>query len=118
MDDATLRSLLAALTATPDNTALRVAVIRALHAKGDARASDHIASLTGTQLAAPDRAFVARVLFESGSPARAAQFLDGVNDPDGLLVRARALHALGDQAGALAAYEGAVRGNPTLEDRD
>jgi transitional endoplasmic reticulum ATPase len=118
MDDATLRSLLAALAATPDNTSLRVAVIRALHAGNDPRAAEHIAGLSGPQLAAPDRAFVARVLFDSGSPARAVMFLDGATDPDGLLVRARALHALGDQAGAAAAYDGAVRGNPTLEDRD
>jgi SpoVK/Ycf46/Vps4 family AAA+-type ATPase len=118
MDEATLRALLAALAATPDNTALRVAVIRALHAANDPRAVDHVAGLSGGQLAAPDRAFIGRVLFEAGSPERAAKFLDGVTDPDGLLVRARSLHALGDQAGALVAYEGAVRGNPTLEDRD
>jgi hypothetical protein len=37
MDDATLRSLLDALAATPSNAALRIAVIRALHAAGDRR---------------------------------------------------------------------------------
>src|SRR6185436_19330713 len=34
------------------------------------------------------------------------------------LVRARALHAQGDQPAALAAYQAAVDANPTLEDRD
>lgn len=118
MDDATLRSLLDALAATPGNAALRIAVIRALHAAGNRSAADHVDGLAAGPLSAADRAFVARVLLEAGAPARALGFVDGAAEPEGQLVRARALHALGDQAGALAAYEAAVRGNPTLEDRD
>src|SRR5262245_40046413 len=118
MDDATLRSLLDALAATPGNAALRIAVIRALHAAGNRSAADHVDGLAAGSLSATDRAFVARVLLEAGAPARALGFVDGAAEPEGQLVRARALHALGDQAGALAAYEAAVRGNPTLEDRD
>jgi transitional endoplasmic reticulum ATPase len=119
MDDATLRSLLDALAATPGNAALRVAVVRALHAAGDRRAADHVDGLAAAALAAADRAFVARVLLEAGAPARALGFVDGGGaEPELLLARARALHALGDQPAAIAAYDAAVRANPTLEDRD
>ncbi|HSK05429.1 MAG TPA: ATP-binding protein [Kofleriaceae bacterium] len=118
MDDATLRSLLDALAATPSNAALRIAVIRALHAAGDRRAAEHVDGLAAPAMAAADRAFVARVLIDAGHPARALGFVDGSVDPDTQLARARALHALGDQPGALAAYDAAVRANPTLEDRD
>jgi transitional endoplasmic reticulum ATPase len=117
MDEATLRSLLAALAATPDNAALRIAVIRGLHAAGDARAAEHIGPLTPAAVPATDRAFVAEVLLRAGAAARALAFADGP-EPELQLVRARALHAQGDQPGALAAYEAAVRTNPTLEDRD
>ena len=118
MDDATLRSLLDALAATPGNAALRVAVIRALHAAGNRSAADHVDGLAASALPAADRAFVARVLLDAGAPARALGFVDGGNDPEGLIVRARALHALNDQPAAIAAYDAAVRANPTLEDRD
>ncbi len=50
-------------------------------------------------------------------PQRALAFASG-DEPEVALARARALHAVGDRAGALVAYDGAVRGNPTLEDPD
>jgi AAA+ superfamily predicted ATPase len=123
MDDATLRSLLEALAATPGNAALRMAVVRALHGAGDRRAAEHVDGLAAATLPAADRAFVARVLLDSGAPARALGFVDGPDagpgaEPELGLARARALHALGDQPGAIAAYDAAVRANPTLEDRD
>jgi ATP-dependent 26S proteasome regulatory subunit len=117
MDDAIVRSLLAALEASPDNAALRIAVVRALHDGGDARAARYVDGLDAGALAAGDRAFVGRVLVGAGEPVRALAFLDG-SDPELMLARARALLALGDRPAALAAYEGAVRANPTLEDRD
>lgn len=117
MDEATLRSLLEALVATPDNAALRIAVIRGLHGAGDARAADHIGPLTPETVSASDRAVVAEVLLRAGSHGRALEFADGPH-PELQLVRARVLHAQGEQAAALAAYEAAVRANPTLEDRD
>jgi ATP-dependent 26S proteasome regulatory subunit len=117
MDEATLGSLLAALAATPDNTALRIAVIRGLHGAGDARAADHVGPLVPEAMSVADRALVSGVLLRAGAIARALAFADGPA-PELQLARARALHAQGDQAGALAAYEAAVRGNPTLEDRD
>ena len=57
------------------------------------------------------------MLVAAGSPGRALTFLDGA-EPELAIVRARAHHAMGDQAAALAAYEAAVRANPTFEDRD
>ena len=118
MDEATLRSLLDALTATPDNNALRLAVIRGLSAAGNARAADYVERLTPSIVpAATDRAFVADVLLRAGATGRALAFADGP-EPEVQLVRARVLHALGDRTAAFAAYEAAVRANPTLEDRD
>src|SRR6186997_973530 len=117
MDDATLRSLLDALAATPGNAALRVAVVRALHAARDRRAVDYVDGLAASAMAAADRAFVARVLLEAGAATRALGFVDGSSaEPELLLARARALHALNDQPAAIAAYDAAVRANPTLED--
>jgi SpoVK/Ycf46/Vps4 family AAA+-type ATPase len=117
MDEATLRSLLEALAASPDNAALRIAVIRGLASAGDARAAEHVGSLAPAAVAPADRAFVSGVLLRAGAVARALAFADGA-EPEVQMARARALHAGGDQPGALAAYEAAVRGNPTLEDRD
>lgn len=117
MDEATLRSLLEALVATPDNAALRIAVVRGLHGAGDARAAEYAGPLTPDNVPASDRAVIAEVLLRAGAHGRALEFASGP-DPELGLVRARALHAQGEQAAALAAYEAAVRANPTLEDRD
>ena len=118
MDEATLRLMLDALTANADNTALRLAVIRGLHAAGNARAAEYVERLTpATVSAAADRAFIAGVLLRAGATSRALAFADG-QEPELLIVRARVLHAVGDRSGALAAYEAAVRANPTHEDRD
>ncbi|HEU0034819.1 MAG TPA: ATP-binding protein [Kofleriaceae bacterium] len=118
MDEAMVGALLDALAASPDNVALRLALVRALAVMNDRRVLEHVGGLHASALSATDRAFVGRVLLEAGAADRAASFVDGASDADGLLVRARALHALGDQPAALAAYEAAVRANPTLEDRD
>ncbi|HET9626595.1 MAG TPA: ATP-binding protein [Kofleriaceae bacterium] len=117
MDEATLEGLLAALVVSPDNTALRLAVIGGLVRANDPRAAAHVGDLRPAGLTAEQRAVVAQALVRGDQPTRALAFADGA-EPALQLVRARALHATGDQAGALAAYEAAVRGNPTLEDRD
>ena len=118
MDDATLRALIDALAATPGNTALRIAVMRGLHAAGNASAAAYADGLAPRGLWVADRAFVARVLLGAGAAARALAFVAGDPDPELMIVRARVHHAEGDQAAALAAYDGAVASNPTLEDRD
>ena len=117
MDDAMLRSLLDALRASPDNVSLRITVLRALHANGDARITDHLDGLIPAGLPVEDRAFAARLLVGAGHPSRALPFADG-HEPELLVEKARALHALHDQPAALAAYDAAVKANPTLEDRD
>jgi len=118
MDDGLLRSLHDALALTPDNAALRVAVIRALVARGERERA--LALLDGREPAefgADDRAFLAGVLIDAGAPARALGFA-AADTAEALVVRARALHALGEQAAAVAAYDAAVARNPTVEDRD
>ena len=117
MDEATLRSLLEALGVTPDNAALRLAVVRGLHSAGDARAADYVEPLAPAALSVADRVFVSGVLLRAGAVARALAFADGA-EPELLIARARALRAQGDHAAARAAYEAAVRANPTLEDRE
>src|SRR5882757_2469839 len=112
MDEVTLEGLLAALVVSPDNTALRLAVIGGLYRAGDPRAAEHVGDLQPGALSADHRALVAGVLLRAGRPAHALAFTTG-SEPALQLLRARALHAQGDQPAALTAYEAAVRGNPT-----
>jgi transitional endoplasmic reticulum ATPase len=88
-----------------------------LHGAGDARAPSYLDGVVPNALAAADRALAARVLLAAADPQRALAFATG-EEPEVAIARARALHALGDRGGALAAYDRAVRGNPTLEDPD
>jgi SpoVK/Ycf46/Vps4 family AAA+-type ATPase len=71
--------------------------------------------------ASPDnltlRTTLVKLLLDGGKHAHALELATG-DAPEVLILRARALHALGDKPAALVAYEAAVRGNPTLEDRD
>ncbi|MGE0868319.1 MAG: 26S protease regulatory subunit [Kofleriaceae bacterium] len=118
MDDATVRALLDALAASPTNAALRLAVVRTLHAANNRRAAEYVDGLSPASLSVSDRAFVASVLIGASAPAKALGFVDGGSDPEILVMRARALHAMGDQESALAAYDAGIKANPTLEDRD
>jgi SpoVK/Ycf46/Vps4 family AAA+-type ATPase len=80
-----------------------------------------IDTLLAALAAAPDnltlRTTIVRMLIDGGAPDRALEHTAG-DQPEVMILRARALHALKDQPAALAAYETAVRANPTLEDRD
>jgi SpoVK/Ycf46/Vps4 family AAA+-type ATPase len=121
MDDATLRSLRAALDATPDNIDLRVAVLRA-HVERRERA-DALATLgdrTPEHLQHDDdRALVAQLLLDAEDAARGLDFLDATaTTPERELLRARLLLATDDRHGAAQAYKRAVNANATLEDRD
>jgi SpoVK/Ycf46/Vps4 family AAA+-type ATPase len=117
MDDVTLRSLEAALTASPDNAALRLVVARERHQRGDAHGAAGL--LDGCKPAdfanADDARGVARILVDGGSAERALAWLDG-DAPETLVLKARALVALGRSDEARKAYERAIAQNPTLED--
>ena len=83
--------------------------------------SDLLQSLLDALAASPDnkplRVSVVRLLLDANDHVRARELAIG-DSPEIVILRARALHALGDRAGSLAAYEQAVGANPTLEDRD
>src|SRR5262245_21192093 len=80
-----------------------------------------INALLGSLATSPDnvtlRITIVRMLVDGSAHARALEHATG-EQPEILILRARALHALDDQPAALAAYEAAVRANPTLEDRE
>ncbi|HEY4058837.1 MAG TPA: ATP-binding protein [Kofleriaceae bacterium] len=118
MDDATLRSLIDALAATPGNSSLRMAVIRSLHEKGNPEAAKYLEGLTPALLGPSDRAFVGKLLYGTGELDRALSFVLNGDEPEVLLVRARILFDEGEQKAAIAAYDKAIAANPALEDRD
>src|ERR1043165_6208505 len=66
----------------------------------------------------PLRIALVRALFATNDFERAREYSANARDPELLLLRAKVLHALADQPGAIAAYDAAVGANPTLEDRD
>src|SRR4051794_6486919 len=109
MDDATLRALEAALAVSPDNSALRLVLARERHQRGDAHAAARL--LEGCKPAdlptADDQRAAARILVDGGAAAAALAWLDG-DAPETLVVRARALVALGRGDEARKAYERAV----------
>lgn len=119
MDDTTLLSLEAALSATPENAALAFVVVRAYLDRGDApRATVVLDRLGGASpLNAEQRCLAARAWLAAGNPERSLAAARG-DEPEVVLARARALSALGRRDEALAAYSEAVSGNPTLEDLD
>ncbi|HEY3452091.1 MAG TPA: AAA family ATPase [Myxococcales bacterium] len=119
MDDKTIDSLRAALRASPDNQPLLQVLLEAFLERG--RAAEGLAELgerpvssltdAGTRLAS------ARVCLEAGQPARALDLSDA-EQPQALLVRARALLALGRNPEGLVAYQKAVDLSPAAEDLD
>ncbi len=121
MDDATIRSLRVALDASPDNTALRMVLVRAHVDRGE---TEEAGALVGDRVPADfaipaDRATVAELLLACGQLERALAFASLAEvAPEGELVCARVLLARGDQKGAMDAYRSAVGRNPTLEDLD
>src|SRR6187402_1565459 len=83
----------------------------------DATLQSLLAAVHATPDNATLRLSVAQLLLDGGQPRHALAIAIG-DTPELQIIRARALHATGDRAGALSAYEAAVRGNPTLENRD
>lgn len=119
MDDATLLSLEAALSATPENAALAFVLVRAYLDRGDApRATVVLDRLGGAPpLSAEQRCLAARAWLAAGNPERSLAAARG-DEAEVVLARARALAALGRREEAVAAYGEAVASNPTLEDLD
>lgn len=118
MTDANLiESLARALAATPDNTALRLSLIRL--AMDNDRTDDlrtYVQPLAGAVLeAADDRILLASAFVALDEPESALAALTD-EEPAERLERARALVALGRQDEALAEYCAAVDANPALED--
>lgn len=116
MDDALISSLESALTQSPDNLSLRMALVRALaSANAHATAAEYLKSLTADQLPADDQLLAAEVLLKQGEDQRALDFLDA-DDSRVLLERARVFAKLGDIDAAKSAYDMAICNNTTLED--
>lgn len=121
MDDATILSLRAALSATPDNIGLRIVLIKAHmerneHAQARELAGDYQPSAF-SDLA--DRATIAQLFWRCGEPNLALAFVNTCNGlPEALLVQARVFAERGARAAALESYKKAVASNPTLEDRE
>jgi transitional endoplasmic reticulum ATPase len=118
MDEATLQSLLTALSATPDNRTLRALVLKSLLGLDQAeRAHALLAGYAAADFADDERQLAARVCLAAGEAGEALAYADG-DSPEALHLRARALLALGRRPEAHTAYRAAVAGNPTLEDPD
>ena len=121
--DTHLDDLTAALSATPDNQALRAIVVRLLLDSGrfdEARA--RVAEVdSGVAIEAPLGLLFARVWLESGEPERVLALLahgDEHGDAEARMLRARALADLHRLDEARSDYEAAVAANVALEDHE
>jgi SpoVK/Ycf46/Vps4 family AAA+-type ATPase len=116
MDDITFASLRAALEVTPANQGLRLVLLKACATRGEAQLGAELSrGLDLAALSPADRAAVAEVRLAAGDPSGALGAAEG-DDPPLLLLRARALAALGRADEAKAAYREAVARSPALED--
>lgn len=117
IDDPTLASLRAALEASPENRDLRLVVLRAYVERGDAQAAAELArAFAPAQLERlADRLDAARALLAGGDPQPALALAAG-EEPEALLLQARALLALERRAEGLERYRRAVAANAALED--
>lgn len=117
MDIGIIQSLKAALDASPENTALRLALIKALANAEDYReAETFIDGLAPGDMAAEDRILLADICYRSERHERGISFLD-MDDPQARLLKAKILADQGDADEAVRLYESAVKENPALEDQ-
>jgi transitional endoplasmic reticulum ATPase len=121
MDDATLRSLLGALEASPDNLELRTVLVRARLERGETAAAyelvEPLRRADRKRLPEATRRAAARAALDSGHGEEALEWAEG-QEPETALLRARVMLALKRQREGLDLYQDAVRRNPALEDRD
>lgn len=117
MDAATLNALLQALTLSPDNTPLRLTVVRHYAAAGDFTAALHHARALqpAAVQSADDRLWLARLLFEQQALDQAAAFA-GDDSAPATLLRARILLGQGQTDAARGAYTRAIELDATLQD--
>src|SRR5262245_38186958 len=118
MDDATLASLEAALTASPENVTLLGVVLKELESR---RAFTDGMRVLGTRSAdaigdAATRLLAARICLGAERFERALELVRASSDPQALVVRARAELALGRSDEARKLYERAIAENPAVED--
>jgi transitional endoplasmic reticulum ATPase len=119
MDDTTLKSLYAALKASPDNIDLVMVLVRAhLELDQAAEAAELVRQRLPEELSSSEqRCDAARALLKAGDPEASLAF--AVDETaEAFLLRARSLLALDRHEEGRRAYEEAVRTNPTLEDPD
>lgn len=114
MDQATLRSLEAALEAGADNSALRAVVVKACLSLGELeRAREHLGSVDA--FTPTERRELGAAFLEVGA-AEVTLTLTRDDAPETLLLKARALAASGRLDEAAVVYRAAVAANSTLED--
>ena len=119
MDSTTLKSLSAALAASPENTTLRMVLVAGLLEVGEAdEAAELLEPVAPDTLASDgDRVTAAQACLAAGLPTRALRFADG-EAAQLQLERARALLALDRKEDGLACYRRAVAANAALEDHE
>jgi transitional endoplasmic reticulum ATPase len=117
MDATSLESLEIALQASPDNSALRLVVVRGWLSLGMGERAGRVAAAASPDLAideAGQRDFARALALVEKWPA-ALGYLSGT-EPETLLERSRVLLALERRTDAAESYRLAVQKNPTLED--
>ncbi|MEL7059362.1 MAG: ATP-binding protein [Acidobacteriota bacterium] len=117
MDDATLRSLEAALAATPDNVELRAVVVDALLERDEIERAAEAAAETPLSAGEAARTAAARALRAADRCEEALALATG-DQPATLLERAHLLERLDRRQEGLDAYRRAVARNAALEDPD
>lgn len=116
MDETTLRSLRAALDASPENQELRTILLRAHLDRDDPQGAYEL--VQGHDLSDEEtRRLAARACLESGRAEEALAFADGASG-ETLLLKARVLLALERRREGLDAYQAAVATSTALEDLD
>lgn len=119
MDDQLIQTLVRALAASPDNVELKLALLRGRIDRGEFDEAAALARTIPPQLVTdPDTRRRLVTLLLDGGDAAAALDLAGGDEPPFLLLRAKALAALGRPDEARTEYDRAVAANPGLEDRE
>lgn len=119
MDGPTLESLKQALSASPENTALLMVVLRGCLDMGESETAHKILKnrSEGARIEnVDDQVVAARVCLAAGDPDLALEILIS-KAPECRSMRARALLALNRTGEGLKEYRTAVGENPTLEDK-